>query len=274
MSGGLKVKGLNMKKGIIILLPIICIIAVVALFIFKNPGNAGGNVEKPPENIIVPKLQTRFRMKENCYDMNDEKCIALSAIASIYSIIDDYGNNPDLKDVINRINNINYNYFDNLERQSTISECPEQAKTFKNRYFDQGYIYQYSNYDVAFITLDFVATDLCNSEKTNPTFEVYYYDVKWQKMRDEDWLLETLKLDKNTVEKTIVDYLVDKQLVKDKEEYNDLIKDKKIERYLYIDHFGDLNARYIDKSDDSFETIKLKTREEVGLPEKIYLVGE
>lgn len=254
-----------MKKRILIIgLIVLVLVLVIICAILHGNESTINNGEKLPDNVIVPKLQILYRNFDNCLNQGDPLCKDAN---SIYFRIDDLNQNPDLVDIINTVNSVNLNRGENLPSElNTISECPEQAKIYKTRFSEQGNIYFYYSDSIVVITQDLISKDVCTDITSNLAFNVYYYDVKWQKLRDQEWLLKALKLKKTDIDKIIVDSLVDDDIVKDKEEYNTLISEHRVRCELYLDMVADLYARYIDISDNSYKTIKIKTRDELGLP--------
>ncbi|MBR4230908.1 MAG: hypothetical protein IKR74_01965 [Bacilli bacterium] len=254
-----------MKKRIIILL-IILLIIILGIVIALGKGKIiNTNKEKFPDVVIVPDLELKYRLVDNC--MSADNC---DIKESIYYRLTDYSKNPDLEDIIRKINSNYTNRISNLEEgKYSFDECPEKASIYKYRYVDKGYMYYFVNDTLAAVTLDLIAKDVCTEKTITPSFEVYYYDVKRQKVVDEEAFLKLLNIKKSDTDKKIIDFLTKKKIIKDEIDYNNMIVGNRIRCYTYVDMYGDLAAKCIYLEDKSYDDFLLYGHSEIGLEVKI-----
>ena len=254
------------KKFILIIILFVLLVAVLGItLILGKAKSITPNKEKFPDVVIVPDLELKYRLVDNC--KNVENC---DIKESFYYRIADYNENPDLKDIISGINSIYLFRIDDLKSgKYSFDECPEKANKYNYRYIDKGYIYYFVNDNIATITLDLIAKDVCTEKNITPSFETYYYDVKRQKVVDEEAFLKLLNIKKSDTDKKILDFLIDKKLIKDEIDYNNMIVGNRIRCYTYVDMYGDLSAKCIYLEDKSYDSFLLYNHSEIGLEVKI-----
>ena len=238
---------------------IVCIIFVIAFLANRKPNNNNG--ENKTKTIIVPDLERKYSVEDVCID-DDSNCLYKE---SKYYRIDDYNKNPDLASIIENINNVNINRFEDIKGSKySFDECPDKAQIYKYRYVDNGQIHFYGNDNIVVIAQDLVATDVCTDKVTTPSFNTYYYDVNSQKVINDDEFLNLLKIKKNKVEEKIIAQLLDKKLIKSEKDYHNKSSSKQLKCHIYLSMVGNMLARCIF-ADESFDEIALYKKMEMNL---------
>ena len=256
-----------MKKKYVVSLIILFIVILGCLYLFwkGRESTANNNTKNKSNTVVAPRFELQYYSRSNCVTESDKRCTSKS---STYYTIKDYTGNPVLKSVIDHINELSYNYYiDVMNRQKLISECPEKETIYKNRYSDSGMIYHYVNDKLAVIAFDVFTTDLCTNNRISPMFFTYYYDVANREMRDEDWLYDTLKLQKEEVDQKVITNLISKGFITSSDEYKNLVDSKKLRCQSYLNMLGDLVSQCVKTDDLSFVNLQLKTGQELGLPD-------
>ena len=254
-----------MKKKIVLIICIILLVVAVGIVCYFGKGKVANNTELFPENPIIPEFELKYNVLDNCKDENECK----PKTSTYYRLID-YNKNPDIAEFIQSINSINTNRKMEIENNEyNFNDCPDKANTYKYRYVDDGYIDYFINDNLAVITQNLIAEDVCDNKKTTPNFNVYYYDIKRQKAVDEDGLLNLLKIKKSSVKEILFNYLIDKKLIKDEIDYNNLVVGNKIRCKLYLSMYGDLLEKCIYLQDNTYDDFLLYGHSEIGLEVKI-----
>ena len=245
---------------ILVILITLCVVVAIG----KGKINFGEK-EKFPDVVIVPDFELKYRVVSNCNNEND-----CNIKDSQYYRITDYNENPDLAEFIRRINSRYINRASDLEEgKYTFDDCPSKSYKYKYRYIDKAYIYYYVNDTVAAITQDLISQDVCTDEKITPIFDTYYYDVKRQKVVDEEAFLKLLNVNKKDTDKMILDYLIDKKVIKDEIDYDNMVVGNRIRCYVFLSMEGDLAAKCIYPEDNSYEDFLLYNHAKLGLTIKM-----
>ena len=250
------------KKFLLIIIIMIIIITITALAFLLKKKSPANNTEPSPVSIIVPKLDRKYEMIDVCVDENDSDCQEKS---TRYYWLDEYNNNPDLKPIIDQINTF---YVDRAaeykETKDSFDACPEKSKIYIHRYIEEGMISYFANDSLANITQDLLTLDVCTDKVAVSVFNTYYYNVEKQKLIDEDAFLSLLNLNRDKVDNKIVEYLKEKNLVKDEADYKKLISSNKMNCHVYLNMVGDMYARCIYDG-NNFEDIDIYDNLEIGL---------
>lgn len=244
------------------IISIVVTLIILGIFAFNINNKKSNPDSKSPNNIIIPKLERKYYDENNCVNPNDSNCIEKK---SKYYRIDDYNKNPDLSSIIDDINNTNINRLENLRNSKPSFEgCSEMANIYKYRYVENFQVHFYVNDSVSVIAQDLVSKDVCSGKVINPIFVSYYYDIKKQRMLDENEFLRKLNISKNSIDDKIINYLIDNKILRDKSSYSNFITNNKINCHVYLSMVGNMLARCIYE-DETFYDISLFKKFEIGL---------